>query len=131
MRLSTAQARKLGIEADVRPRSKYRNTPCWRDGYWFASILEADCYDVLKVMQARGEINYFLRQVPIHLAPAGDQKERPVLMRVDFVPVSHPDSNGRRVIRYIDAKGVATPSWKDKAAMAESKMGIKIELWER
>lgn len=132
-------------------RSKYGNEQTWRDGYRFDSKREALCYDWVHTLQVQGDIRYFLRQVPIHLAPAGEHKKTPVLMRVDFVLVLDLDQRPwekvpgvtycratRNVKRYnsdangllwIDAKGVPTKDWLNKAAMAENKLGIRIQTW--
>jgi hypothetical protein len=104
--------------------SKYRNVRTEVDGWTFDSKREAKCYAWLKALVDEGEILYFLRQVPIHLAPPCEHNSRGVVMRVDFM-LAYPDDS----VRYLDAKGVATRDWLNKAAMAENLYGIKIEVW--
>jgi len=104
--------------------SKYRNVETWVDGYRFDSKHEAACYQSLKEARRTGQINYFLRQTTIHLAPGGKHKKTPVLMRIDF-QVHYLDGT----VRYIDAKGRATQDWLNKASMAEDMYGITIETW--
>ena len=114
----------IRLPAARRTRPKWGNRETWVDGYRFDSKREAELYTSLCDAQRRGEITYFLRQVPIHLAPASDHKDTATTMRIDFL-VFYPDGSHR----YIDAKGKATPQWKDKAAMAERLLPIRIETW--
>lgn len=98
---------------------KYRNVPTTVDEVRFDSKLEARYYQKLKALQAAGEVDFFLRQVPIHL-PGG------VTMRVDFL-VFYAD--GR--VSFQDTKGTVTRDWDNKRKMAEALYPIEIEIVKR
>lgn len=103
----------------MRPRTKFGNIPTEMDGFKFPSRLEADLYRNLVLLERAGEIEYVLRQVPIHLAPGKT-------MRVDFgVHIA-----GKGLV-WLDAKGAATPDWLTKQAWAEQKHGIKVRVVTR
>ena len=104
--------------------SKYRNVACYEDGYRFDSKRERDCFRWLKTLRRDGIVDYFLRQVPIHIAPPGNHKTTATTLRIDFLVFYHDER-----VRYIDAKGKATKGWLDKAAVAENLYGIHIEVW--
>lgn len=84
------------------PRRKYGNKVVHHDGIRFDSIREMNYYKLLVNQRERGEIAYFLRQVPIHL-PGGTK------LVIDF-QVHHND--GR--VEYVDAKGRETAAFKIK-----------------
>ena len=115
--------RKGTIWEAKRPH-KYNAKATFVDGWRFASKREADCYKSLKFAQERGEIAYFLRQVPIHLCPPSQHKKTATTLRVDFLVV-YPDNS----LKYVDAKGLATADWKNKASQAENMYGIRIDTW--
>lgn len=98
-------------------RSKYLATPTDVDGFRFDSKLEATYYCVLKVQQQRGEIDYFLRQVPIHLP--GNYK-----MVIDFVVFMR---DGTAV--YQDVKGMTpTRDWINKKKATEAHYPLTIQI---
>lgn len=97
-------------------KNKFGAVPTERDGIRFASKREARYYEELKARQKAGEIRYFLRQVPMHL-PGGTK------LVLDFLVV---EADGR--IRFIDAKGRETDSFKIKRREVEHHYGVEIEL---
>jgi len=97
--------------------SKYRNVPTEVDGRRFASKLEARRYQELQLAKAVGQIRGFACQVSIPL-PSGKRR-----MVLDFMVVETDGS-----IRFLDAKGHATPAWSTKRDELEHALGIKIEL---
>lgn len=103
------------IEKGDAKRSKYRNTPTSIDGIRFDSKREARLYEQLKLQREAGSVDYFLRQVPIHL-PDGTRYV------CDFL-VFYPDKSHR----YLDAKGHKTAVFKLKKRGVEHHYPIEIE----
>lgn len=97
-------------------RRKYGNSPTRVDGIRFDSKREARYYERLKLEQSAGVVNYFLRQVPLHM-PGGTK------LVVDFVVVM---ATGE--IRYIDAKGRETQTFRLKRREIEHHYPIRLEL---
>ncbi len=85
-----------------------------RDGFLFDSQLEAKRYDSLKLMQERGLVLFFLRQVPFHLP--GNTR-----YAVDFQVFW---SNGR--VTFEDSKGVKTEVYRLKKRQVEDLYPIEI-----
>lgn len=96
-------------------KHKYHAKPTELDGIRFPSKHEAKKYAEFKLEKEAGLILFFLRQVPIHL-PGG------VKLVVDFVLFY---TDGR--VRFVDAKGVKTESFKAKKRMVEALYPIEIE----
>jgi hypothetical protein len=92
----------VATEPVVEPRRKYGNHIVRVDGIRFDSKREANYYKYLKHQREKGEIKYFLRQVPIHL-PGGTK------LVVDFMVMG---ADG--AVEYIDAKGRETPVFRLK-----------------
>jgi len=101
----------------MRPKHKFSATRTTKDNVSFASKLEADYYDKLKLLKKVGKVLFFLRQVPLHL---GDGKSKYV---VDFVEFW---SNGE--VRFVDVKGFETAEFKLKKKLVESLYPIEIEI---
>lgn len=106
------------------PRSKYGASATVVDGIRFDSKLEARVYEQLQAAVARGEVTYFLRQVPLHL-PGG------VRYVVDFQAFRAYGGSNVCQVRYFDAKGVDTPTGKAKRRIAEATHRIHVELVTR
>ncbi len=98
------------------PSHKFKASPTLRDGIRFDSKLEAKYYERLKILQAAGEIVFFLRQVPFHL-PGG------VRYVVDFVEFR---SDGSVV--FTDVKGMETSDFKTKRKLVESIYPVTINV---
>ena len=94
--------------------AKYRAIPIQIDGMRFDSKMEGNYYLILKDMQAKGEIKFFLRQVPFHL-PGN------VRYVCDFAVF---DENG---VQFVDVKGFETPAFKIKKKQVESIYKVKIQ----
>lgn len=102
----------------VPPVSKYRNEPTTVDGIRFDSKREARYYEQLKIRKAAGEVDYWLRQVPVHL-PGGTKYV------VDFlVFFIDPD----RAPEYVDVKGRETPVFRLKKREVEHHYPFRIVL---
>lgn len=95
-------------------RHKFRAKPCEDDGIKFASLKERKRYRELKFLQEKGEILFFLRQVPFHLQ-AG------VKYVCDFVVFW---TNGEVTIE--DVKGIKTDMYILKKKMVEAIYPITI-----
>lgn len=95
--------------------SKYKSVQTIVDGIRFPSKKEARYYSELLLRIKAGEVEYFLRQVPLHL-PGG------VTMRIDFLEFWTDGS-----VHYVDTKGYATRAWLDKKKIAEALYPICIE----
>ena len=95
---------------------KYKAKRTIVDSINFPSKLEARYYQKLKLRLQANDIKYFLRQVPIHL-PANKK------LVVDFMIAENDGS-----IRYVDTKGMITPTSKLKIDMVEALYPLKIEI---
>lgn len=95
-------------------KHKFKAKPQEYDGIKFPSKAEAKRYIELKVLQAKGEITFFLRQVPFHL-PGG------VKYVCDFVIFW---ANGS--VTFEDVKGMKTPLYIAKKKIVESIYPIEI-----
>lgn len=102
-----------------RATSKYSAKAVVVDGWRFDSKLEARYYEQLKLLQAAGEILWFLRQVPFPIAPR-------VRYLVDF-GICRLDGT----FRWVDVKGVLTDASRIKIATVEHLYGIQIEIVKR
>jgi hypothetical protein len=100
-------------------RHKFHAKPVELDGIKFPSKLEARRYGELKVLQAAGEVLFFLRQVAFHL-PGG------VRYVCDFEIFW---ADGR--VTFEDAKGMATDTYKLKRRQVEALYPVTIEEYRR
>ena len=108
---------KYGV--DTSDAGKAKRT---RDGILFASQREAKRYDELKLLQAGGDVDYFLRQVPFHL-PGG------VKYVCDFMVVRHGCKYTQtpcQVITYEDVKGAITKMYALKVKQVKAIYGIDV-----
>lgn len=96
--------------------SKYKAKKAEADGITFHSTKERNYYLRLKDMQARGEINFFLMQVPFRL-PGG------IKYLLDFM-IFHPSGT----IEFIDVKGYLTQTAKIKIKQVVELYKIDIKL---
>lgn len=101
-------------------RRKYHNVPTTVDGIRFDSKREAQYYQRLCLEREAGVIEYFLRQVPLHL-PGGTK------LVVDFVVFAR-DERGCLSVRYVDAKGRQTDLFRVKRREVEHHYPITVEL---
>jgi hypothetical protein len=97
-------------------KHKFHAIPTTTDGIRFDSKKEARVYHALKMEMLVGDVVFFLRQVPFHL-PGG------VKYVVDFQVFM---ASG--IVRFIDAKGMKTESFKAKKRMVEAIYPIEIEV---
>jgi photosystem II stability/assembly factor-like uncharacterized protein len=97
-------------------RPKYNNKIVVIDGYKFHSAKEGKRYSELKLLQAAGEIKYFLMQVPFHLAPD-------LTYLVDFMIVWQDGA-----VTYEDVKGYEVISSMNKIKMTQEKYGVIINI---
>ncbi|WP_438967028.1 DUF1064 domain-containing protein [Flavobacterium sp.] len=89
------------------PISKYRSKPSQWEGIKFHSKLERDYFIFLTHRKKKGEIIFFLRQIPFDLP--GKTK-----YYVDYQVL---EKDG--TLRFIDIKGVETDTFKIKKRMVE------------
>lgn len=95
-------------------RTKFGAVACKRDGIRFHSKLERAYYDHLLLLKQKGQISYFLRQVPVHLP--GE-----IRYICDFV-VFKLDGTAD----YIDVKGKCTQVYLNKKRTLEALYPITI-----
>ena len=95
-------------------KHKFKAKPQEYDGIKFPSKAEAKRYIELKVLQAKGEITFFLRQVPFHLAGG-------VKYVCDFM-IFWADGS----VTVEDVKGMKTTLYIAKKKMVESTYPIEI-----
>lgn len=96
--------------------AKYHNKICVRDGFKFHSIKEGNFYLYLKDRQKKGEISYFLRQVPLHISPTCKYV-------ADFL-IFYPDGTHE----YIDVKGMDTPTSRTKRGLVKDFFNIEVKI---
>lgn len=114
---------------------KYRAQACTVDGIRFDSKREARYYERLKLRQRAGEVMFWLRQTPLHL-PGGTK------LVVDFVEIAAAVElmiDGRVVrvpmcdvlaaggVRFVDAKGVETQTFRVKRREVHHHYPIRVE----
>lgn len=97
-------------------RHKFNAVPTKLDGIRFDSKKEGRYYEQLKLRQRAGEIDFFLRQVPIHL-PGGTK------LVVDFLEF-HSDGS----VHFVDVKGLVLDTFKIKQREVEAIYPFKIEV---
>jgi hypothetical protein len=95
-------------------RHKFNAVRTEVDGVKFASKREARYYQELQLAQKSGELLFFLRQVPLHLAGG-------VKYICDFLEFW---KNGE--VRFVDTKGFRTPMYTAKRKMVEATYPITI-----
>lgn len=98
-------------------KHKFHAKPCEIDDIKFSSKLEAAYYRKLSILQASGEVLFFLMQVPFGLP--GNIK-----YRCDF-QIFWKDGT----ITFVDVKGVDTPVSKIKRQQVEALYPVKIHLY--
>ena len=100
-------------------KSKYNAKRTNRHNRNFDSIVEADYFDKLLMLQKAGEVVMFLWQVPLHLD--GGTK-----LVVDFQVFWE---DGR--VTFEDVKGMVTDVFKIKKREVEAKYPIEIKIIKR
>lgn len=95
---------------------KYKAKTCERDGFKFSSQKEARYYDQLKMLQDKGDVLFFLRQIPIYLSPSTKYV-------MDFLVFYE---NGK--CEFIDVKGYDTTTSKTKRNLVEDFLPVKIKI---
>lgn len=95
---------------------KYKAKRTERDGFKFPSQKEARFYDHLKDQKDRGEVLFFLMQVPIHICA----KAKYV---ADFL-VFYPDGS----CEFVDVKGYDTPLSKTKREIVSNQYPFEIKI---
>ncbi len=100
-------------------RHKFNAKRTIRDGKKFPTILEADYYSKLQLLQKAGEVVFFLCQVPLSLD--GGTK-----LFVDF-QVFWKDGT----VTFEDTKGVLTDVFKIKKREVEARYPIEIKIIKR
>lgn len=98
-----------------RPKHKYGARATSVNGFKFHSKKEARYYQELLLRQKAGEVIFFLRQVPFHLACG-------TIYRIDFA-----EYRADGTVHFIDVKGFKTQEYKLKKKMVEHEYPIEIE----
>lgn len=96
-------------------KHKYGAKTTVRHGIKWDSKLEANTASVLESMKTRGEVIFYLRQVPIDL-PGN------IRHRVDFLVFTHDDAF------FLEAKGRDLSEGKARRKMAEDITGCQIHV---
>ena len=99
-------------------KHKYGAKPSEYDGKKFRSKLERHAYILLKEHQDKGDISFFLREVPFELSDRTTKKHR-----VDFMIFF---ANG--TVELLEVKGMDLEAGKLKRCLVEDQYNIKIEV---
>jgi len=103
-------------EARRQIKHKFNNKPVVEDGKRYASKLEFQFKNHLELLKKSGAVLFYLTQVPIHLP--GKTK-----YIVDFMVFF---SNSE--VKFIDTKGVETPTFRLKKRQVEELYPFEIEI---
>lgn len=103
--------------------SKYGAQPTVVDGIRFDSKAEANYYQRLKLRVDAGQVEFFLRQTPLHLPG----NTRYVLDFLEFQPCTCGGCSCQRQ-RFVDVKGVQTQMFRLKKRQVEDLYPITIEI---
>ena len=125
LRITSAEAEKLGIKIPKKSKSKYNSRKVVVDGITFDSQAEANYYCRLKILLRAGEIEGFCRQARF-VVTEGKNGEKGTEYVTDFVVFL---SGGK--YRIVDVKGIKTDSFKLKIkCLREKYPKLKVELEE-
>lgn len=125
LRITPAEAEKLGIKIPKNSKSKYNSRKVNVDGILFDSQAEANFYCRLKLLLRAGEIEGFCRQARFVITE-GKNGEKGSEYVTDFI-VFLPDGK----YRIVDVKGVKTDTFKLKIkCLREKYPKLKVELEE-
>ena len=105
-------------------KNKYHAKGCYYLDHFFHSKLERDYFLHLEWLKKQLNVEYFLRQVPFHL-PGGTKYV------VDFMVQFCDVDSGLFGLRYVDVKGIETPTFIMKKKQVEDLYPIKIEVVKR
>lgn len=95
---------------------KFKSKPVTDDNHRFPSTLEWKYFKHLELLRLKGDVLFFLRQVPIHMT--GGTK-----YVVDFLIFMSDGS-----CRFVDVKGMETDTFKLKQKIVEDIYPIEIEV---
>lgn len=101
---------------EKKKKSKYNSTPIVKKEIRFDSIAESCYFDWLASQKEKGEVKYFLMQVPFRLP--GNIK-----YLVDF-QIFMKDGT----VRYVDVKGMMTDVSRNKIKQVVSLFPVEIEI---
>lgn len=125
LRMTEAEARKLGVKMPEQKRQKYNARKVRVDGIAFDSQTEANYYCRLKLLLRAGEIDGFCRQARF-VVTYGQDGEKGTEYVTDFI-VFLPD----KTYRIVDVKGIKTRDFKLKMkSLREKYPRLKVELEE-
>ena len=99
-------------------KHKYGAKPTIKNGFRFDSKIEAKIATFFEILQRKGVVIFFLKQVPFHLP--GKTK-----FVCDFQVFW---SNGE--VSFVDAKGVETAMFVLKKKQTECLYPVEIEIWK-
>lgn len=125
LRMTPAEAEKLGIKIPKKSKSKYNSRKVNVDGILFDSQAEANFYYRLKLLLRAGQIEGFCRQARFVITE-GKNGEKGTEYVTDFI-VFLPGGK----YRIVDVKGVKTDTFKLKIkCLREKYPRLKVELEE-
>jgi hypothetical protein len=129
--LAARRAEEAAARATLMPRkamrSKYHATPTVAEGIRFGSKLEARRFTQLRILQAAGDVLYFIRQPRFDLAPG-------VQYVADFLVVwRETNAMSTKVsVTVEDTKGVETAMFRMKLKlMAEAYPNVTVRVLTR
>ena len=106
--------------------NKYKNTKIVIDNIKFDSVLEANRYQELKLLQRAKQISNLRLQVPF-LLQEGFKKNGKTHRKIEYIADFVYEENGQTIVE--DTKGMKTESFKIKQKLFEykyPKLSIKI-----
>lgn len=99
-------------------RHKYGAKSCEYDNKKFRSKLERSAYILLKEEEKKGNIAFFLREVPFELSDRTTKKHR-----VDFVVFFVSGD-----VKFLETKGLDLTDGKNRRKLVETQYNIEIEV---
>jgi hypothetical protein len=102
-----------------RPRHKFNAIPTTIDNQKFPSKLEAAYYQHLQLLKKTGDVVFFLRQVPFHLACG-----------TKYV-CDYQIFNADGTVDFVDPKGTITQEFSLKKRMVEHEYPVNIRVVQK
>ena len=99
--------------------SKYKAIRVSHAGYSFASKLEAELFDLLKLMEKAGEVSNIKVQQTVYLSRA----------RIRYIADFSAWDNKLNEMVYFEAKGFETPEWRLKLNLYKNYGPCKLRIY--
>ncbi len=112
-------------------KRKYKNTPTWVEGVWFASKKEAVRWRELKLLEANGKITDLRRQVRFVLSACREEVVNGRLVRVrtpvtSYVADACYNEHGVPVVEDVKSVATVTEVYRIKRAWMAAEHGVEI-----